>query len=175
MAGSNLRFLAICALLFFGTPALAAPPAGSGADRGPGPDRKTPAEEMKTIGIDRHAASFAGTVLDVNNRPLSRVQVTLFIAGDVAGRATTDTDGGYELRAGFDPSDDQTILLWFVAPDRTLMPKELVIQESKASAASGLISKCVPRATLTPGHQFRVYLFDADTRNKELTDSGCLP
>jgi hypothetical protein len=55
------------------------------------------------------------------------------------------------------------------------MPKELVIQESRASLENGLISKCVPRATLSPGRQFRVYLFDSDSRNKELAESGCLP
>jgi hypothetical protein len=55
------------------------------------------------------------------------------------------------------------------------MPKELVLQESKASAAAGLISKCVPRAAITPGRQFKVYLFDPATRNKELAESDCLP
>ena len=86
----------------------------------------------------------------------------------------TGSDGDYELRAPYDPSNDVTVLLWFVAPDRTLMPKELVIQESRASLENGLISKCVPRATLSPGRQFRVYLFDSDSRNKELAESGCL-
>jgi hypothetical protein len=49
-----------------------------------------------------------------------------------------------------------------------------VIQESKASVAAGLISRCVPRAPLTPGRQFRVYLFDPESRNKELAELNCL-
>lgn len=178
MAGSNLRLLGIIALLFVvsAPAALAAPPVGApGTDRDRDIGRRPKIEEMKTLGFDRQLASFAGTVLDVNNRPISGVQVALFMGGDVVGRAVTESNGNYELRAPYDPANDVTVLLWFVAPDRTLMPKELVIQESKASLENGLISKCVPRASLSPGHQFRIYLFDSDSRNKELAESGCLP
>lgn len=178
MAGSNLRLLGIIALLFVVTApsALAAPPVGGpGSDRDRDGGRQPKVDELKTLGIDRQLASFAGTVLDVNNRPIGGVQVTLFMGGDVVGRAVTESSGDYQLRAAYDPANDVTVLLWFVAPDRTLMPKELVIQESKTSLENGLISKCVPRAALSPGHQFRIYLFDSDSRNKELAESGCLP
>ncbi len=176
MAGSNLRFVGTFALLFVvAAPALGAPPTGGRGERDTEGGRKPRVEEMKNLGVDRNLHSFAGTVLDVNNRPISSVQVSLFIAGEVVGRAVTEANGEYQLRAPYDPSDDVTVLLWFVAPDRMLMPKELVIQESKASAANGLISRCVPRAELTPGHQFRIYLFDMDSRNKELAEAGCLP
>lgn len=176
MAGSNLRFLGLAAVLcLLPAAALAAPPTSRGSEPERQGGRQPRVDEMKTLGIDRNLHSFAGTVLDVNNRPISGVQVSLFIAGEVAGRAVTESSGEYELRAPYDPSDDVTVLLWFVAPDRMLMPKELVIQESKASIANGLISRCVPRASLTPGHQFRIYLFDMDSRNKELAEAGCLP
>jgi hypothetical protein len=178
MAGSNLRFVGSFVLFLSISPAaFAAPPSGSTSDRDHDRDagRERKIEEMKTLGIDRQLASFAGTVLDVSNRPLGGVQVSLFIAGDVVARAVTESSGDYELRAPYDPSADATVLLWFVSPDRTLMPKELVLQESKASLENGLISKCVPRATVSPGHQFRIYLFDSDSRNKELAESGCLP
>ena len=178
MAGSNLRFVGSFLLLLAISPAaLAAPPTGSSSDRDRDRDagRAPKIEEMKTLGIDRQLASFAGTVLDVSNRPLGGVQVTLFVAGDVVARAVSESNGDYQLRAPYDPSVDATVLLWFVSPDRTLMPKELVLQESRSSLENGLISKCVPRATLSPGHQFRIYLFDSDSRNKELAESGCLP
>lgn len=178
MAGTNLRLLGSIALLFLlaGAPALAAPPTGGSGDRDTGTQPSNPKiDEMRTLGFDRNLASFAGTVLDVNNRPIAGVHVTLFIDGEVIGRAVTEGSGDYELRAPFDPAVDATVLLWFVAPDRTLMAKELVIRESRASLENGLISKCVPRASLTPGRQFRVYLFDTDSRNKELAEAGCLP
>jgi hypothetical protein len=180
MAGSNLRFLAnftaLLSILLVPASGHATPPTGNTiptADPIGGQDRQV--EEQKTLGFDRRLASFAGTVLDVNNRPLGNVQVKLFMNGEVVGRAVTESNGSYDLSAPYDPADDQTVLLWFVAADRTLMPKELVIQESKSSVRNGLISKCVPRASLSPGHQFRVYLFDSDSRNKELAESGCLP
>ena len=183
MAGSNLRFLAgflLVPAIFLATSpcAEAAPPTGSTTsdrDLDRGSDRRNKVDEMKTLGVDRQLSSFAGTVLDVNNRPLGGVQVSLFVAGEVAGRSVTESNGDYELKAPYDPSSDVTVLLWFVSPDRSLMPKELVIQESRSSIENGLISKCVPRASITPGHKFRVYLFDSDSRNKELAESGCLP
>jgi hypothetical protein len=179
MAGSNLRLLGVFALILcFPATSLAAPPAGNpstGSNRDPQSGRLPKIDELKTIGVDRQLASFSGTVLDVNDRPVGNVQVKLFIDGEVAGRAVTESNGYYDLRAPYDPSDDVTVLLWYVAPDRALMPKELVIRESKSSLANGLISKCVPRATLSPGRQFRIYLFDVQSRNKELAESGCLP
>jgi hypothetical protein len=175
MAGWNLRFLVALTLLFLcPKPGFAAAPNGSAQDRN-SEGRLPNVQEMKTIGVDRQLASFAGMVLDVNNRPLADVQVKLFIDGELAGGAVTEGNGYYDLKAPYDPSDDITVLLWFVAPDRALMPKELVIRESKASLAHGLISRCVPRASLTPGHQFRIYLFDNESRNKELAESNCLP
>jgi len=176
MAGWNLRFLVALMLVFLSPkPGMGAAPTGSTLNRDSEGGRLPKVEEMKTLGVDRQLASFAGMVLDVNNRPLANVQVKLFIDGEVAGRAVTEANGYYDLRAPYDPSDDITVLLWFVAPDLTIMPKELVIRESKASLANGLISKCVPRASVTPGHQFRIYLFDNESRNKELAESGCLP
>jgi hypothetical protein len=178
MAGSNLRFLAIftaiLSISLVPAPGRATPPTGTN----PGSistDQDRPVEETKTLGFDRRLASFAGTVYDVSNRPLGNVQVKLFMNGEVVGRAVTESNGSYDLRAPYDPAEDVTVLLWFVAADRTLMPKELVIQESRASVRNGIISKCVPRASLSPGHQFRIYLFDSDSRNKELAESGCLP
>jgi hypothetical protein len=178
MAGSNLRFLAvftaILSISLVPGPGRASPPTGT-IPGSVGDTQDRPIEESKTLGFDRRLASFAGTVYDVSNRPLGNVQVKLFMNGEVVGRAVTESNGSYDLRAAYDPAEDVTVLLWFVAADRTLMPKELVIQESKASVKNGLISKCVPRASLSPGHQFRIYLFDSDSRNKELAESGCLP
>jgi hypothetical protein len=97
------------------------------------------------------------------------------VDGAPVGSAVTEGTGYYDLRAPYDPTADATVLLWFMAPDHVLMPKMLVLQESRACKEQSIISACIPRASLTPGHQFRVYLFDPQTRNKELSELDCLP
>jgi hypothetical protein len=125
--------------------------------------------------MDRQLGVFAGTALDISDRPVENVIVDLFVDGALAGTATTDGSGAYEIKVPYDTRSDTTVLLWFVPQSRSLLPKELVIRESRVSQANGLISRCVPRAELLPGHQFRVYLFDASTRNKDLAELNCLP
>lgn len=181
MARMNLRALAAIApaILLAGL-ANAAPPTGSGSPptetgRATGTALKDKIEEIQSIGVDRQLASFAGTVLDINDRPLASVQVKLFIDGQLVGTALTEANGYYDLRTPYDPAQDVTVLLWFVAHERGLMEKELVIRESKSCLENGLISKCVPRAAFTPGRQFRVYMFDPASRNKELAEADCLP
>jgi hypothetical protein len=179
MVRTNLRILGgIISALFLAGGAGAAPPANTSTpqtDRTAESSRQSKIEEIQSIGVDRQLTSFAGMVLDVHDRPLASVQVKLFIDGHLVGTALSDGTGYYDIRSVYDPSNDATVLLWFVAPERSLMAKELVIRESRSSQANGLISKCVPRATLTPGRQFRVYMFDAANRNKELSESECLP
>ena len=159
-------------------PALAAPPATSGTLIGPRLPRSQNArstEELQGLGVDRQLAVFTGTALDINDRPVENTIVDLFIDGKLAGTATTDGAGVYEIKVPYDTYSDTTVLLWFVPQSRSLLPKEIVIRESKASQANGLISRCVPRAELLPGHQFRVYLFDTASRNKDLAELDCLP
>jgi hypothetical protein len=134
-----------------------------------------PIQEYQGLGFDRQLATFAGTVLDISDRPIENVIVDLFIDGELAGTAITEGSGFYEIKVPYDSHSDTTVLLWFVPQSRSLLPKELVIRESKASQANGLISRCVPRATLMLGHQFRVYLFDSSNRNKDLAELNCLP
>lgn len=181
MARTNLRALAAVApMILLAGLASAAPPSGSGTgpsatDRATGSTAQEKIEEIQSIGVDRQLAAFAGTVLDINDRPLASVHVKLFIDGLLIGTALTDANGFYDLRTAYDPSQDATVLLWFVTLERGLMAKELVIRESRACLANALISKCVPRATFTPGRQFRVYMFDPASRNKELAEADCLP
>lgn len=176
MMRPNLRLLPGLAFLLLGAGvAHAAPPVPSSSVPGTDPVQfQSPVQEFQSLGIDRRLASFTGTVLDVSDRPIPGVQVQLFVDGQVAGSGTTDGAGFYDIRVPYDSNADATVLLWYVAPERLLMPKEIVLKESKASAAAGLISRCVPRATVTPGRQFRVYLFDPESRNKELAELDCL-
>ncbi len=150
-------------------------PPGPGSDIGTQPEQTKPPREYQGLGVGQQLTSFAGTVLDVNDHLLAGVQVKLFVDSQIVGTITTDANGFYEIKTPFNAYDDTTVLLWYVSPDRTLLPKSLVIRESKVSQENSLISKCVPRATLTPGRQFRVYVFDPANRNKDVAETNCLP
>jgi hypothetical protein len=139
------------------------------------PQNGRPIQEYQGLGADRRLATFAGTVLDVSDHPIDNVIVDLFIDGGLVGTALTEGGGYYEIKVPYDSHSDTTVLLWYVPQSRSLLPKELVIRESKASMTNALISRCVPRAALIPGHQFRVYLFDPSNRNKDLAELNCLP
>ena len=178
MNGPILRMLAFFALFTLAAmPALGAPPPSSGSTETSGTSGTIGrgAAEFQSLGIDRRLTKVAGTVLDMSDHPVPAVDVKLFVDGTLVGGATTDGTGSYEFMAAYDVSSDVTAILWFVAAERSLVAKEIVLRESRACQEGALISRCVPRATLTPGHQFRVYLFDAPNRNKELAELDCLP
>ena len=179
MIRANLRILVAVAstavMISIGFAAAPSPGSGPGSQQGPQAPASKSIQEFEGLGIDRQLTMFAGVVLGLGDHALFNVQVKLFVDGQLAGGATTDAAGYYEIRAPYDYYADTTVLMWYVPQDKTLMAKELVIRESKASQQSGLITKCVPRAALTPGRQFRVYLFDAANRNKDLAESNCLP
>ncbi len=180
MMRAILRVLVLSATLALSAaPALAAAPTTGGIPGQrvePRPQNANkPIQEYQGLGVDRQLAVFAGTVLDIADRPIENVIVDLFIDGDPAGTALTEGNGFYEIKVPYNSSSDTTVLLWFVPQSRSLLPKELVIRESRVSQANGLISRCVPRAALLPGRQFRVYLFDSTNRNKDLAELNCLP
>jgi hypothetical protein len=173
-----LRFLGSLPFFLLATvPVQAAPPSSpppGSSNESPSADTRR-VEEYQSLGLDRRLTPFTGTVLDVNDHPVSGVQVKVFNEGQELASGITDGNGVYDLRAPYDPSSDATVLLWFSAPDHSLMTKEIVIHESRASVQNSIISRCVPRAPLTPGRQFRVYLFDPASRTKELAEMECLP
>ena len=180
----NLRLLGLLAwILLISRVAWATPPnsntgtsnSGESVTGSPSTDADPKINEFQSLGVDRRVTAFSGTVLDMNDHPVPDVQVKLFMDGQLVAGVSTGGDGHYDLQAPYDPATDVTVLLWFVAADRSLMAKELVLRESRASKEHSIISSCVPRATVTPGRQFRVYLFDPQSRNKELSELNCLP
>ena len=181
MMRAILRVLVLSAIWVVpASTASAAAPTNNGSLPGPRsdsrPDRVNKSvEEYQGLGMDRQLAVFAGTVLDIAECPVEDVMVDLFVDGERTGSAVTDGAGAYEIKVPYDFRGDTTVLLWYVPQSRSLLPKELVIRESKASQENALISRCVPRAELLPGRQFRVYLFDSANRNKDLAELNCLP
>jgi hypothetical protein len=171
-----LLFPLVAASLCAAPPARATPPSGgSDAPSTPSSSSDDQEDEFQSVGIGRHAHAYLGVVLDLNDLPVSGAYVKLFVDGELSGAAVTEADGTYQLQATYDEALDATVLLWFTAPDRSLVSKEIVLAESKACKQYGIISPCVPRAVVTPGRRFRVYLFDPASRVRELNELGCLP
>jgi hypothetical protein len=177
MRGANLSALRLAAVLLFSAAlAEAAPPTTPGTTDQTGAGRSARrAQEIQSIGSDPMFTTFAGTVLDVGDKPVQGTEVSLFLDGERAASTMTGPDGYYELKCRYDYRADVTAMLWYVPSDRSLLPKAVVINESKVSQENQLISPCVARANFTPGHQFRVYLFDPANRIKELQETSCLP
>ncbi len=75
-------------------------------------------EEFQGLGVDRQLGVFAGTALDINDRPIENVIVDLFIDGELAGSAITEGSGTYEIKVPYDSHGDTTVLLWFVPQAR---------------------------------------------------------
>lgn len=177
MRGANLSALRLAAVLLFSAAlAEAAPPTPPGTTDQSSPNRASRrTQEIQSIGTDPMFSTFAGTVLDVQDKPVQGTTVSLFLDGERAGSTVTGPDGYYELKCRYDYRADVTAILWYVPSDRSLVPKAVVINESKVSRENQLISPCVARATFTPTHQFRIYLFDPANRIKELEETNCLP
>jgi hypothetical protein len=177
MRGANLTAVRLAAAVICAAAvAHAAPPPAAGTDDSQGPSRlPRRGQEMQSIGVDPLYTTFAGTVLDVHDRPVLGTEVDLFIDGERAAMGVTGPDGYYELKCRYDYRQDATVILWYVPPDRGLLPKAVVLSESRASRENQLVSPCVARASFVPGHQFRIYLFDPADRIKELAESSCLP
>jgi len=176
MRGANLTALRLAAGLFLAAGlAQAAPAPVTGTPDQTGSSRPRRTQEIQSIGVDPLYTTFAGSVLDVNDKAIPGTEVDLFIDGDRTASTVTGPDGYYELKCRYDYRQDATVILWYIPANRSLLPKAVVLGESKQSVENQLISPCVARAKFTPGHQFRVYLFDPANRIKELEETNCLP
>jgi hypothetical protein len=170
MRKSCVTFLAIMFFLIATGIAVAVPPSGS----------QRPPEETKELeppGFIRPfegQTSISGVVKDQDQNPLKDVAIKLFVEGVLVASTTTDGAGAYGMKYTIDVGKDKTVMLWYVAPETRWVPKAVVLHESKAAIASGTISPCVPRVQVKPFLEFNLQMVDAQTRNKQIAQSGCL-
>jgi hypothetical protein len=118
--------------------------------------------------------SISGLVSDQYRKPLPGAQVKLFVDGLVVASVMTDAGGFYGLKYPIDIGKDKTVVLWYVAPSAEWVSKAVILKESKAALAAGLMSPCIPRVEVKPFLEFNVQMVDVATRNKQLAQSGCL-
>ncbi len=122
----------------------------------------------------RGEITFAGTVLGPAREAISGIGVKLFIGGLLAESHTTDSVGQYNFARTIDFSRDETVLLWFADPSRVLAPKAFILSESEAAQTSGLLSPCFPRLQVETTVESTIYLFDPETKAKQIGAKGCL-
>ena len=118
--------------------------------------------------------SLTGSVVDVSDEPLGGVQIRVFAGGLVLAGTSTDVDGAYTLDYEIDARDDETIVVWCVAPRTDLVSDLALIRESRKDRRLHLWSPCVPRIGMQLRQTWSVRLVDKTTFRRELAGSGCL-
>src|SRR5947208_15119632 len=117
MMRAILRILVLCATsALLGSAALGAAPSIPGQRVEPRPESASTksVQEYQGLGVGRQLATFAGTVLDINDRPIANVLVDLFIDGAPAGTTVTEGNGYYEINVPYHAHGHTRILLWYV-------------------------------------------------------------
>jgi|GEM_PF-2220230 len=165
-----VTFFSIVFIVAATVTALAVPPT---EEQRPPEEKKRP-EPPQFVRVIRGEISISGRVEDQNRDPLKDVAVKLFIDGVVVSSTKTDGVGAYSMKHAIDVGKDKTVMLWYVAPGTQWVSKAVVLHESKASIASGLISPCIPRVQVKPFLEFNVQMVDVATRNRQIAQSGCL-
>lgn len=115
-----------------------------------------------------------GTVMDRERRPLPDVRVKLIVNGMVRHTAFTDAVGQYDFKHAINYTGNETVTLWFVDASHELSPKALVLAESEPCRTHKLLSPCYSRILFEPVVESKVYLFDRETRSRQLVDQGCI-
>jgi hypothetical protein len=161
-------------LLLLPAVALAAPI--SGGDTRP-PDDAITLQDPMNAGLNpvmKGETRITGTVMDRDRRPLSGIQVKLFVDGVVQRSVTTDAVGQYDFKQLISYSGKETIAMWFCDPTSQLTPKALILAESETCRDANLLSPCYSRIQFEPVVESKVYMFDKKTRMQQVFAAGCL-
>jgi hypothetical protein len=118
--------------------------------------------------------TISGLVVDASGRPLGDVSVKLYIGGLLTDEIKTSSDGSFELVNLIDYGRDDTIDLWFVPPDASLVMENVLLRESSSAVKNALYSRCIPRVPLDPITDVVVKLVDLSTKIRMLEKSSCL-
>lgn len=171
---ASRSFLALLTLSWFSIGVARAIPSTGGDGRPPEDVLKRRGEERRLLAIEKGETRFKGAAMDRDQKPLAGIQVRLFVNGIVVHTVTTDAVGQYDFKHAIEYSGKETIVLWLADPTGQLTPKALILAESESCRGPKLLSKCYSRIVLEPEVESKVYLFDKDTRARQLNDQGCI-
>lgn len=173
MHASRVPLAALALSLLFTGAARAVPSVG-GDGRPPEDILKRQGEERRLIAIEKGETRFKGAAMDHDQKPLAGIQVRLFVNGVAVHTVTTDAVGQYDFKHALEYSGKETVVLWLADPSGRLTPKALILAESESCRGTKLLSKCYSRIVLEPVVESKVYLFDKDTRARQLNAQGCI-
>jgi hypothetical protein len=118
-------------------------------------------------------ATLNGTVANSEGAGQAGVQIKIFIDGFVRADTVSGPDGAYTLPYRYDPSGDQTIVVWYL-PTAGLVPEMVVLRESARAKEMGLWSPCVARVPIAPSVEHNVTLYTESGKFDALSATGCL-
>jgi hypothetical protein len=178
-------FVLIAAAIFVPQPSAAPRPSG-GSGGGGGDAAPIVPNQRSFDNVDGNTNSplrevpptfhIEGVVRSLAGAPLSGVTVKMFSSGLVAGSATTDSDGSFQIEGTPDLKESTNTTLWFQSADpERYLDSSAVLSVGKVARERGLVPSCVPRIkVLGTSAQVEVTMMSADEWQKELEKSGCL-
>jgi hypothetical protein len=126
------------------------------------------------VAYARTEGVLTGKVTSAAGAPLAGVKVKLFEEGFLLNETTTGADGSYELNVDYLPDIDWTVMVWYVAPNPSLLPEILILRESLKSKELGLWSPCLPRLELRRTMSFDVTLMAEEKKLEQMTTMDCM-
>jgi hypothetical protein len=150
--------------------AMAAPDTTEAA---PAPAEPAPAEPTAAPGTQPFVVYGHTTLSD--GKPLPAVNVALFAGGLEAASAVTDTGGAYSMEPRIDPSNDETVVVWFTPPrGMGLVRNIVVLKESRAARQAREFNPCLARVPLSDSTLVDVQVLDQQSYAAQIEESGCM-
>jgi hypothetical protein len=116
----------------------------------------------------------SGNVTDSFGKALAGVAIKLFAAGTLVHVGYTTSSGAYEIPLPLNVEKDETVVLWFLAADRPLMPQQVVLKQSSSARQNDLFGPCTLEAKMRPQMRVDVRLLDENETLAALKARGCL-
>ncbi len=117
-----------------------------------------------------------GRVLDASGRPLSSARIQLFDSGVLIARATTSSEGTFEISAPSAATSGGSIDLWVLSPDPARWVDErMVIVSGNSKVDRPLVPACTPVVTLLGGSaDVEVRMASLAEKQTAIAKSRCL-
>jgi hypothetical protein len=126
------------------------------------------------------SAVLRGTVRDGNGDRLPGVRVQVFLNGYPLASTHSDSLGAYRMVFPWIGAADSTVVAWWTAEERSLIPAVAMLRESRAARRLGLWDITIPRVAAPAESVHDPVLCSRDTAGRrsavtDTTESGVEP